>query len=56
MSIHNRQHGVTGVFMDANHKYVDLMQGDDRAAILNHFGEHMQKGLDSVYASVEADR
>ena len=56
MSIHNRQHGVTGVFMDANHKYVDLMQGDDRAAILNHIGEHMQKGLDSVYASVEADR
>ena len=56
MSIHNRQHGVTGVFMVANQKYVDLMQGDDRSAILNHIGEHMQKGLDSVYASVEEDR
>ena len=54
MSIHNRQHGVAGVFMDANHEYLTLVQGDDRAALLAHVNDHMQKGMDAVYASVEA--
>lgn len=54
MSIHNRQHGIAGVFMDANHEYLTLAQGDDRAALLAHINDHMQKGMDAVYASVEA--
>lgn len=54
MSIHNRQHGIAGVFMDANHEYLALAQGGDRSALLNHINEHMQKGMDAVFASVEA--
>ncbi|MFK7869184.1 MAG: GntR family transcriptional regulator [Roseobacter sp.] len=54
MSIHNRQHGIAGVFMDANHEYLALAQGEDRTALLNHINEHMQKGMDAVFASVEA--
>jgi DNA-binding GntR family transcriptional regulator len=54
MSIHNRQHGIAGVFMDANHEYMTLAQGDDRAALLNHINKHMQKGMDAVFASIEA--
>lgn len=54
MSIHNRQHGIAGVFMDANHEYLALAQGDDRTALLSHINEHMQKGMDTVCASVEA--
>lgn len=54
MSIHNRQHGIAGVFMDANHEYLALAQGEDRTALLNHINEHMQKGMDAVLASVEA--
>lgn len=54
MSIHNRQHGIAGVFMDANHEYVSLAEGNDLAAILNHINDHMQKGMDAVCASVEA--
>lgn len=53
MSIHNRQHGIAGVFMDANHEYLALAQGNDRAALLNHINEHMQKGMDTVCASLE---
>ncbi|MDB3912475.1 GntR family transcriptional regulator [Paracoccaceae bacterium] len=53
MSIHNRQHGVCGVFMDANYTYLNLAQGDDLAAVLLHIKDHMQKGLDEVYASLE---
>lgn len=53
MSIHNRQHGVAGVFMDANHEYLALAQGDNRAALLAHINDHMQKGMYAVYASVE---
>ena len=55
MSIHNRQHGVAGVFMDANHEYLALAEGNDRAALLNHINDHMQKGMDTVCASVEAN-
>ena len=40
--------------MDANHEYLTLAQGDDRAALLAHINDHMQKGMDAVYASVEA--
>lgn len=54
MSIHNRQHGVTGVFMDANYEYLALAQGDDRDALLDHINEHMQKGMDTVCSSLEA--
>ena len=54
MSIHNRQHGIAGVFMDANHEYMALARGDDRDALLRHINEHMQKGMDTVFASVEA--
>ena len=54
MSIHNRQHGVAGVVMDANHEYMALAQGDDRTALLNHINDHMKKGMDAVCASVEA--
>ena len=53
MSIHNRQHGVCGVFMDANYTYLNLAQGDDLAAVLLHIKDHMQTGLDEVYASLE---
>jgi DNA-binding GntR family transcriptional regulator len=53
MSIHNRQHGVCGVFMDANDTYLKLAQDDNLAAALVHIENHMQKGLDQVYASLE---
>ncbi|KMW59502.1 Transcriptional regulator, GntR family [Candidatus Rhodobacter oscarellae] len=53
MSIHNRQHGITGVVMDANYEYIALAQGDDRDLLLNHINDHMQKGMDTVYASLE---
>ena len=29
MSIHDRQHGISGVFMEAYHTYLNLAQGDD---------------------------
>ncbi len=54
MSIHNRQHGVAGVFMEANDEYVKLSQGDDLAPVLDHIKDHMQKGMDAVYTSLEA--
>lgn len=53
MSIHNRQHGVAGVFMDANHEYMTLATGSERDALLDHINDHMQKGMDAVCASVE---
>jgi len=54
MSIHNRQHGIDGVFMDANHDYLNLAGGDDLDAVRDHIRDHMQKGLAEVYASLEA--
>ncbi|MEP0943584.1 MAG: GntR family transcriptional regulator [Rhizobiaceae bacterium] len=56
MSIHNRQHGVAGVFMDANNDYLSLAQGDDLAPVLVHIKDHMQKGMAEVYASLEMAR
>ena len=53
MFIHNRHHGVCGVFMDACDTYLNLAQDDDLAAVLIHIKDHMQKGLDQVYASLE---
>ena len=53
MSIHNRQHGICGVFMDANHDYMQLVQSDDFDQIMAHIKEHMQKGMDAVCASLE---
>ena len=53
LSIHNRQHGVYGVFMDANDNYLNLAQGDDLSPVLAHIKDHMQKGMDQVYASLE---
>ena len=53
MSIHDRQHGISGVFMEANFEYLNLAQGDDLGAVLNHINDHMQKGMDAVFASVE---
>ena len=55
MSIHQMRHGVSGVVMTANHKYLELATGDDLGAILDHIGEHMQTGFDEVYASVPAE-
>ena len=54
MSIHNRQHGVCGVFMDANDTYLNLARGDDLTPMLAHIKDHMQKGMEEVYASLEA--
>ena len=53
MSIHNRRHGVCGVFMDANNTYLNLARGDDLAAVMVHIKDHMQKGWDEVYAGQE---
>jgi len=55
MSIHQRQHGISGVYMAANAKYLELMRGDDCDALLDHIGEHMQMGLDAVKACVPAE-
>lgn len=53
MSIHNRQHGIGGVFMDANHDYLRLAAGDNLGRVMDHIRDHMQKGMDAVCASVE---
>ncbi|MEL7459805.1 MAG: GntR family transcriptional regulator [Pseudomonadota bacterium] len=53
MSIHDRQHGISGVFMEANHTYLNLAQGDNLGAVLGHINDHMQKGIDAVHASLE---
>jgi DNA-binding GntR family transcriptional regulator len=55
MSIHDRQHGISGVFMEANHTYLNLAQGDDLGAVLRHINDHMQKGMDAVHATVEPE-
>ena len=39
--------------MDANDTYLKLAQDDNLAAALVHIENHMQKGLDQVYASLE---
>lgn len=54
MSIHDRQHGIGGVHMEANAEYLTLAQGNDLDALLAHIQDHMQKGMDAVCASVEA--
>ncbi len=56
MSIHDRQQGFAGVFMDATHAYRTLAQGDDLTAVRTHIHEHMQNGMDPVCASLEADQ
>lgn len=56
MSIHDRQHGISGVFMEANHTYLNLAQGDDLGAVLRHINDHMQKGMDAVHATVEPEK
>jgi len=53
MSIHDRQHGISGVFMEANHTYLNLAQGNDLGAMLRHISDHMQKGMDAVHATLE---
>lgn len=52
MSIHQRHHGVCGVFMVANRNYLDFARGNDLDALCDHIGEHMRQGLDEVYACV----
>ncbi len=54
MSLHQNLHGVSGVFMSANAEYLKLAAGDDLAPMLDHIGQHMQQGMDEVYASVPA--
>jgi hypothetical protein len=56
MSIHNRQHGVCGVFMDANDNYLNLARGDDLSPVLAHIKDHMQKGMEAVFASLAASQ
>ena len=52
MSLHQRLHGVSGVFMTANAEYLKLATSGTLDHICNHISQHMQAGLDEVYASI----
>lgn len=55
MSIHQKRHGVSGVFMAANHEYVELASGNHLPAMRDHIAEHMRKGLAEVQADLTDD-
>ena len=56
MSIHLKRHGVSGVFMAANHEYVRLASEHDLNDMRDHIAEHMQKGLAEVQADLVDDQ
>lgn len=56
MSIHQKRHGVSGVFMAANHEYVRLASEHDLNDMRDHIAEHMQKGLAEVQEDLVDDQ
>ena len=55
MSIHQKRHGVSGVFMAANHEYVELASGTRLSVMRDHIAAHMRKGLAEVQADLTDD-
>ena len=50
-----QRHGVSGVFMAANHEYVELASGNHLPAMRDHIAAHMRKGLAEVQADLTDD-